>query len=244
MVYAGGVALNDVCDARRDAVHRPERPIPAGRVSPHRALALAIGLLIGGVALAASFSTLALYVAGALVSMVVLYDAALKRTWLGPALMGLCRALNLALGMTIIPEYRTIVGIVPVLLVMWLYVASITLLARDEHTRSAPWRLRTALAGLIAAVFGLSCLLILVPGVRSSYLACVALLLLIVMCRALPAARRRDPITVQRAVRDLVLALVLFDACIAWAAQGFTVALFVLSWIVPAKAISRMFRVT
>jgi len=28
-LYAGGVVLNDVCDARRDAVDRPERPFRA-----------------------------------------------------------------------------------------------------------------------------------------------------------------------------------------------------------------------
>ena len=32
-LYLGGMVLNDVFDARLDAVERPERPIPSGRVS-------------------------------------------------------------------------------------------------------------------------------------------------------------------------------------------------------------------
>src|ERR1041385_8386665 len=32
-LYAGGVVLNDVFDARLDACERPERPIPSGRVA-------------------------------------------------------------------------------------------------------------------------------------------------------------------------------------------------------------------
>jgi len=33
LAYAGGMALNDACDAELDAVERPKRPIPSGRVS-------------------------------------------------------------------------------------------------------------------------------------------------------------------------------------------------------------------
>ena len=32
LLYAGGMVLNDACDARVDALHRPDRPIPSGRI--------------------------------------------------------------------------------------------------------------------------------------------------------------------------------------------------------------------
>ena len=44
-LYLGGMVLNDVFDARLDAVERPERPIPSGRVSI-RSAATAGGLLL------------------------------------------------------------------------------------------------------------------------------------------------------------------------------------------------------
>lgn len=55
-LYGGGVVLNDVFDAHLDAVERPERPIPSGRVPLRHAALLGAGLLICGVAAAAFFS--------------------------------------------------------------------------------------------------------------------------------------------------------------------------------------------
>ncbi|WP_344946429.1 UbiA family prenyltransferase, partial [Actinomadura miaoliensis] len=51
-LYWAGMALNDYADRRLDAVERPERPIPSGRVRPGTALAVAAGLTGAGVALA------------------------------------------------------------------------------------------------------------------------------------------------------------------------------------------------
>src|SRR3954463_8694206 len=52
-LYAGGGVLNDVFDRTLDAVERPERPIPSGRVTASRAALLGGMLLAAGVALAA-----------------------------------------------------------------------------------------------------------------------------------------------------------------------------------------------
>ena len=43
-LYLAGMALNDYADREIDAVERPGRPIPSGRVSPGFALGLAAGL--------------------------------------------------------------------------------------------------------------------------------------------------------------------------------------------------------
>src|SRR2546426_214357 len=43
--YAGGMALNDACDATLDARERPERPIPSGRITRAGAFPVA-GLLL------------------------------------------------------------------------------------------------------------------------------------------------------------------------------------------------------
>ncbi|MEV4021174.1 UbiA family prenyltransferase, partial [Nonomuraea angiospora] len=43
-LYWAGMALNDYADRALDAVERPERPIPSGRVRPGAALALACAL--------------------------------------------------------------------------------------------------------------------------------------------------------------------------------------------------------
>ncbi|WP_233584022.1 UbiA family prenyltransferase, partial [Micromonospora sp. CV4] len=44
LLYWAGMAANDWADRRLDAVERPERPIPSGRVAPAAAFGLAAGL--------------------------------------------------------------------------------------------------------------------------------------------------------------------------------------------------------
>ena len=48
-VYHGALALNDWADRDEDAQARPDRPLPAGQVSPRSALALGAALVSGGV---------------------------------------------------------------------------------------------------------------------------------------------------------------------------------------------------
>lgn len=54
LLYWAGMAANDWADRELDAVERPERPIPSGRVTPSAALGLAAGLTAAGVGLAAA----------------------------------------------------------------------------------------------------------------------------------------------------------------------------------------------
>jgi 4-hydroxybenzoate polyprenyltransferase len=46
LFYAGGMCLNDVLDRDEDAVRRPSRPIPSGRVSPAGAVRLCLLLFL------------------------------------------------------------------------------------------------------------------------------------------------------------------------------------------------------
>jgi len=78
-LYAGGVVLNDFFDRAVDAVERPERPIPGGRVSAARAATLGAVLLMAGVAAAGEASGVSAGVAAAIAAFVVGYDARAKR---------------------------------------------------------------------------------------------------------------------------------------------------------------------
>jgi 4-hydroxybenzoate polyprenyltransferase len=55
-LYAFGMSLNDLLDARRDRIFAPRRPIPSGRIPPRFAIVVCIGLLIMAL-LAAAFLT-------------------------------------------------------------------------------------------------------------------------------------------------------------------------------------------
>ncbi|MFE9723884.1 SCO3242 family prenyltransferase [Streptomyces sp. NPDC005794] len=99
-LYEAGMALNDWADREEDAVDRPHRPIPSGRVAPGAALAAAGALTAAGLALAARAGRPALVVASGLAATVWAYDLRLKHTKLGPAAMATARTLDLLLGAT------------------------------------------------------------------------------------------------------------------------------------------------
>lgn len=99
-LYEAGMALNDWADRDEDAVDRPHRPIPSGRISPAAALGAAGVLTTAGLALAARAGRPALTVATGLAATVWAYDLRLKHTKAGPAAMAAARSLDLLLGAT------------------------------------------------------------------------------------------------------------------------------------------------
>lgn len=130
-LYGGGVVMNDVFDAELDRIERPERPIPSGVVSKTEGAVLGLALLSGGVALAFLVSTLSGLLALAIAVAALVYDKWGKhQSLLGPLNMGLCRGLNLLLGLSIIPLMVSelwFLAAVPVI-----YIAAITMISRGE----------------------------------------------------------------------------------------------------------------
>ena len=155
-IYAAGIALNDVFDYAVDLKELPPSAAPFGpglgpvrrtfgrvvtreRPRPRRALSGSMSSAI---------------VASALALCVLAYDAGVKRTVLGPELMGACRGLNLVLGMSQDAHLGGPVG--------WLaagslalFVAGVTWISRSETETG---RTRGLSAGLVLenlAVLGL-----------------------------------------------------------------------------------------
>ncbi|MGV9847963.1 SCO3242 family prenyltransferase [Streptomyces sp. NPDC003442] len=99
-LYEAGMALNDWADRDIDAVERPGRPLPSGRIAPAAALTAATGLTAAGLLCAAAAGRPALATATALAGTVWAYDLGLKNTPAGPPAMAAARALDLLLGAT------------------------------------------------------------------------------------------------------------------------------------------------
>jgi 4-hydroxybenzoate polyprenyltransferase len=98
-IYTGALALNDWADRERDARERPSRPLPSGAVGERIALSIALGLFTGGIALAWAARPASGAWMTALALVAALYDLGARGPWLGPLLLGLCRAGNLAAGL-------------------------------------------------------------------------------------------------------------------------------------------------
>ncbi|WP_405745049.1 SCO3242 family prenyltransferase [Streptomyces canus] len=97
-LYEAGMALNDWADRDVDAVERPHRPLPSGRIRPAAALGAACALTGAGLSLAACAGRPALTVAVPLAATVWAYDLVLKNTPAGPLAMATARGLDLLLG--------------------------------------------------------------------------------------------------------------------------------------------------
>jgi 4-hydroxybenzoate polyprenyltransferase len=154
-LYWAGMAANDWADRELDAVERPERPIPSGRISASAALGIAAGLTAAGLALAGrSGGARALAVAVPLAAAVWVYDLRLKNTAAGPASMAACRAPDVLLGASTGNPVRAL----PAALVVAAHTYTVTELSRREVSGSTDVRLpaatlvtTAALAGAVAA---------------------------------------------------------------------------------------------
>jgi UbiA prenyltransferase family len=141
--YWAGMALNDWADRELDAVERPERPIPSGRVSPGQALAVAGGLTAAGLGLARAAGgrdTLAMAIP--LAVAVWAYDTVLKNTVAGPAAMAACRAFDVLMGAGVdtrkaLPSAVAVGG----------HTLGVTALSRGEVHGATPATAKAVLAG-------------------------------------------------------------------------------------------------
>ncbi|GIS60363.1 MAG: hypothetical protein CM1200mP2_25880 [Planctomycetaceae bacterium] len=149
-LYLAGMVFNDVFDRHRDAVERPGRPLPSGRITLSSAVTLGTVLMIGGVVAAAtadgSSSRAGLLVALGLAVCVLAYDGLLKTTPLGPVAMGACRSLNVLLGATIGGSLEALAHGPPLHVAagLGIYITGVTWFARNEAGSSTRGQLTAA----------------------------------------------------------------------------------------------------
>jgi 4-hydroxybenzoate polyprenyltransferase len=242
-LYGGGVVFNDVFDAGLDMKERPERPIPSGTVSLTTAAIFGAVLLAGGVFVAWLWSPLSGVVAAAIAVAALFYDRIGKHyAVLGPVNMGLCRALNLLLGVTAggqLTGFHWLLAAIPLC-----YIAGITALSRGEvkgGTRTAAiisgcWLAATLVLFFVAAIS---------EGFRACWcLPFVAALLFRNFGPFRTAFQSLAPAAVRAAVKTGILSLILLDASLAAMFAGPWYAVGVLLLYVPAALLARLFAVT
>lgn len=248
-IYAAGIALNDVFDYDLDRQERPGRPLPSGAVSRRFAARLGGLLLALGPALAAlTGSWASLAVASALAVSVLAYDAALRRTALGPELMGVCRGLNLLLGMSPMARLDD-PGVMLAAGSFALFVAGVTWISRSETESGHRSGIASGVALEAAGIAGLAWVALDPRAFLGSQPAPtgalgvglpVLLAVAAVVGRAdLRALLTPQPATVQKAVKTGVLSLVWLNVALVAAVRGPAPALAVAALWVPAFLLGR-----
>ena len=153
LLYTGGMFLNDAVDADWDRQHRPERPIPAGRISRGSVYAGALGLLVAGWLLLLAAGGRSALLGLALVLAIVVYDLVHKQVVFAPVLMAGCRGLLYLTAAAAGASELTRAALLGALAITG-YVAGLSFLARRESTdhRVPRWPVLLLLAPLSLAL--------------------------------------------------------------------------------------------
>jgi 4-hydroxybenzoate polyprenyltransferase len=258
-LYGGGVVFNDVFDARLDAVERLERPIPSGRATLRGAILLGVSLLLAGIAAAFLVSPFSGILAIGIAVLALVYDKYGKHTALGPINMGLCRGLNLLLGVSIHEallsgDAADIGGLLyaqsplekywPIALIPIVYIAAITMISRGEvhGGDKKTMKLAVSLYGLVIfAITGLS-----ITNGPSFWQAVPFLLLFgyLIFPPLFKALREPLPRNIGLAVKAGVISLIVMDAAIAASFAGWLFGLGVLALLPVSRLLAKAFAVT
>lgn len=246
-LYAGGVVLNDFFDRKVDAIERPERPIPSGRVRPASAARFGVSLSVAGVIAASMANRTAGLMALTIAGLTLLYDAWGKRSdWFGPINMGACRGLNLLLGMAAVPV--AIAGRWPLAILPFAYIAAVTALSRGEVHGGTRAIAAGSLIAVALVMIALGLLGLLTPGAEPLAAAMGLLLTLVLAWRVLPAFWRAvqdpGPGAIRSAIRAGVLSLILLDAVIGAVYAGAVYGGLIVGTAVVAGWLARPFAVT
>lgn len=242
-LYAGGVVLNDVFDASLDARERPERPIPSGRISRKAAAELGAALLGLAIICAAMVSWQSAALASGVALSALLYDALGKhQSQVGPLNMGLCRGLNLLLGVSAVPAAVPkfwYLALIPIA-----YIAAITAVSRGEVNGDS--RGPALLALILQLGVGAAAIALMLSKGGAAWWGAPFLLFWgwRVLPRFVGAYKSPEPAQIRSAVKAGVLSLIALDSVLAAVFAGPVVGICVLALLLIAALLARQFAVT
>lgn len=156
LLYAGGVAGNDVADLEEDRRDRPARPLPSGRIAPRAARSAVTILTLLGIGAAFLAGLRCGAVALALAAAIGLYNTRAKHVArLAPFSMALCRLLSLSLGAALAARAEAPLRPLWILggMAVFGYIAAVSAIARTE-TSGAPVGPKRWLPTLITGACG------------------------------------------------------------------------------------------
>jgi 4-hydroxybenzoate polyprenyltransferase len=270
--YWAGMVLNDVNDIETDRANRRRGPLVDGRISIVAATRAVQGLFIVGLMFVwlsrklvpaewvangtLMNGWLAVPVALTLIAAVVAYDSRLKATWTGPWLMGLCRGMNMLLGVALgaaidWPNSLTWGCVAIAVTGHMLFVVGITLAARRESSvgQSHIQLAKAWVVGLFGGMLIAGCSML--HGDRmvrlepwTIYPLLVGLVMVPWLRRAIVSVHRPGIMTLVPAIKQAILTILFFDAAMALQFGGNTPGILICAFALPTLALARVFRMT
>jgi len=261
--YLAGMVFNDVFDRKIDAIERPDRPIPSGRVTLPAAVCLGCVLLLTGWLLLASLGMFSLQLGFLLVACILLYDGVFNKNIVGPVLMGACRLLNLLMVASAHQEVTTWIELwstplKDIAIAIGIYILGLTLFAQFEsgptgqaessnRNPQAPLILAAILIFIGLAGIGVSAYQNRALSALSSFpvLLGYGLLLAAIGFHLRNAMAAPSNELVQTAVKNMLQSIVIIDAIVILLITGQTAAAIItLALIIPARLLGRWIFIT
>lgn len=243
-LYASGAVFNDLVDLERDRRFRPERPLASGAIGVRQAYMLGAGLIACGLFAAMFLSHMTVLVAGMIVAASWLYNGLAKYNMLlGAVTMGICRGLNMLLGMSTGQSWEAVLIChemlwAPCLLGLYTFIFTVSAHYEDSPAgTTGRWVLFGAAAGMPMVLLGVAFKVIrdwdgwIVIGL--TILAISAVFVMVLMRITFAAVRR--------AIGAAVILIIAFDAAIVLGTPNAPawLGLLVLSAILPASLLAR-----
>jgi 4-hydroxybenzoate polyprenyltransferase len=267
--YWGGMVLNDVFDIDQDREQGRPGPLVTGKISLRSAAQAGTFLLLCGIVLSMlspvgveAFRDQGswLWIAGPgligclLAAAAFAYDGPCKKSLIAPAVMGLCRSLNMALGLAIMAAAMPVSlgwSATAVVIGHGLYITGLTVAARREADLSqSRGRLLFGwgICGLGAMFIAFSARLEidrfhrLEP--RWGFPLLIAILLLPLARRAMESIYTLRPPQLGLAIKQAIFTILFLDASIALQYGGDIPGICIALMVVPTLLLARWFRTT
>ncbi len=273
--YWAGMILNDVHDIETDRDHNRPGPLVDERIGLETAQNAGWGLIATGVLLAiiagwlvpqslmaalppfaATLHWVPAAVAVLLSATIVTYDITLKETAAAPVVMGLCRGLNMLLGMSLgwlIIDHRTAPRTVAALAILGyiLYITGITVAARRESSKTPdPKRSKLGWGLCVVGLIFIAFCSTAEPGrsLRLNPLRDFPVLIGVLMIpwgrRVYESLRARTKESLGSAIRQSIFSILFLDAALTTQFSGVVPGLVVCSLVIPTYLLTRSFRST
>lgn len=249
LLYVVGIIINDYRDLEIDRKERPDRPLPAGKISPRSALAFVFFAAISAIFLATLVSIPSVLLAVILLITIIAYDCWLKNNFLGYFAIALARVINVVLGYSagitlLISNQNEITRLSVILISTFLYVTAISYISRKEvesSPKKSNFQISIVLLSLIPAILTFFTLM----GVFKWDLFLSLIIFIGMLIKSLVGKYGSpNPEVAKKIVRNLVLSIIILDSTFLSGTLGFAYGLSLLVLLIPAVILSRRFYVT
>ncbi|WP_185976698.1 UbiA family prenyltransferase [Catenovulum sediminis] len=252
-LYYAGMALNDCLDYREDLQERAFRPLPSGQIKLRHAWILVVCATLIGLASSWAFSPqsyTSLYVAGALLLAIIIYDGVIKGGFLGALCMGACRYFNWLLGASFIGVLSLQTSVMPFLVAIpiFVYITALTFLSKQE-TQADNKKVLFVVSALLLTGCGFMFYLALVVFELTATQQITSLLLLIscfitVLWRLYQLWQAYTPTNIQNMIQWMLIAVIPLDAMMVALSGQYIWSLIILTLLVPCRLLSKRLYMT